>query len=339
MHAPRRKKGDAQLIRRTLLFIALICLFAGGASAADGRGGATASPAGRFAFHNDPWISLHHFLYHAARAEAREMKLRGRVRLHDDDMALMTPELRAAMAPAIAAYAPYLEADLLFTPELRNISAELAAGGPDGVSDTTLREAIASFMPVYEKTFWPRHRQASETLIAGLSAQLEQYEAPMAARLAELLEGEWPVAPLRVYVAAYANWAGAYTAVKPNRIMLSADDALVAGAYGFEILFHEAAHTEPLGDMLFQAANDALAAAGVDDDRFWHYALFYAAGRAVADALGDPDYVPYASAAGLGANPGFKRCEDALTAAWDEADTLRERLASAARILAERDPQ
>lgn len=298
---------------------------------ADENTGAILSPGGHFEFHADPWISLHHFLFHAARADASEMKLRGRVPLHIDDIAMITlTDIDETLTPAYEAYAPYLEGDLLFTRQLRQIAVELAAGGPDAVSDEAVRAALVSFMPIYERTLWPRHRAASEKLIGKLMSELAIYETPLAERISLYLESEWPAAPIRTDVTAYANWAGAYSAQKPNHITLSADDNEIAGAYSLEMLFHEASHSEPLEENLIPMMNAALEQTGADDTRFWHRALFYITGRATGEVLGDADYIPYSEAVGLASREGSKDYYDGLAATWDEAASLQERLTAAA---------
>ncbi len=316
------------------IFAALVLSLAAFTSASR-AGEVTQSPAGHFEFHADQWISLHHFLYHAARSNAHEKKLSGRVPLHPDDIAQMTPEIADVLTPVFKAYDPYLEKDLIFSYDLTSIADALAVGGPSAVTDKALRNALLKAMPIYKTTFWPRHRAASEALISKLTSELEDHEASMAARVANVLENEWQPQPIRVDVSAYAIWAGAYTRNNPNIITLSADDEEVAGDYGFEVLFHESAHTVPLGDNLEPMANAALAAAGVEADRFWHSALFFATAQSAKDEFGDPSYITYSEAVGLTERPNLKPHYEALKESWDKSNSLQERLNAAARLMAE----
>jgi hypothetical protein len=326
--------------RAFIVLFVLLLSACSGATNSDHEGaaensGAILSPGGHFEFHADPWISLHHFLFHAARADAREMRLRGRVPLDEGDVAIMTPEIIEALELAYTAYAPYLDGNLLFTPELRQIAIELAKGGPDAVSDEAVRMALVSIMPAYEQTLWPRHREASEKLVSKLTGELETYEAPLAERVALYLESDWPATPIRVDASAYASRSGAYTDQGPNHITLSAYDEQIT-SHSLEMLFHEASHTTPLGDNLFPMMNIALEQTGATDTRSWHYALFYLTGRATGEVLGDADYIPYSEAVGLSTREGPKDYYDGLAATWDEAESLQERLTAAAGYAAQR---
>ena len=189
-------------------------------------------------------------------------------------------------------------------------------------------------MPVYETVFWPRHDAANDALIEQLSPPLARHETEMAARLADYLESSWPEEPIRVDAAPYANWAGAYTSDAPTHIIMSSLDEEM-GAHAFEMIFHEASHTSPLGDNIEPAAKAALAEFGVDSSGFWHYLLFYASGRAATETLSDPAYVPYAFDIGLAARPHSKPFYDALDIVWESEATLAGKARAAVKKVAE----
>ncbi len=290
------------------------------------------SPGGRFVFHVDPWIALHHFAFHFVREELYDLKLRGRVPLMDEDRRALDEEFRAACSALVPAYRPYIEGSLLFNPATRGLGVALLEG-PGALSDSDVRQALEACMPAYRALFWPRHRRASEALIASLQRDLSQYEEPMAAGLVEIFEGTWPDAPIRVDVTPYANWAGAYTDASPANITLASYDRNSPGAHALEMLFHEASHTNTFSEPLIVATTAALETAGIKNDRLWHYVMFFATGRLAKQMLGE-DYVPYSEAHGLVDRESAAPFYRALDATWDEETSLTSRITAAAQIVA-----
>jgi hypothetical protein len=288
------------------------------------------SPDGHFEFHVDPWISLHHFAYHFARAEERELKLRGRVPLTSEDRRALSPEFREACASLKSAYRPYLDSSLLFDANTRDLARALASG-PDAVPDAAVREALVACMPAYTEYLWEKHRAAGEALLGRLMVQLREHEAGMARQFADTLAATWPDNAIRVDISPYANWAGAYTDDSPPNITLSSSDPEFSGPFAFEILFHEAGHTKSFQQALVAAADFALAETGLQSDRYWHYVLFFVAGTTTADVLGDPDYVPFYRAAGLSKAESARDLYESLEATWAAGETLDERVLDAAR--------
>ncbi len=316
-----------------VVILLAVCAMTSGCAVTTESANVAASPAGYFEFHIDPWVSLHHFAYHFVREEEPNLKLRGDVPLSDGDRKAMSPEFRSACGPLKIAYRPYIEGSLLHDKNTRGLSKELW-DGPDAVSDSAVRNALKNCMPIYRETHWPAHRAASQVFLDKLTAQLETHEASMAHALAESLEGSWPEAAIRVDITAYANWAGAYTDDMPPNITLSSRDETIS-AYAFEILFHESAHTGDLVKSLDAAADAALQATGLENDRYWHYILFFVTGRTVSAVYNDPDYVPYSKAVGLTKRKSSSAFYKALEKSWDLSDALHDRALIAARMVAE----
>lgn len=287
-----------------------------------------------FDIHVDKWMALHHFAYHAARSLA-DKEPRGLVKLDASDRSLLETEA-ASFASLADAYAPYMYRSILHDEDTRSIAQALVAG-PDKLTDPALQQALQDFMPTYEEHFWPRHREASQQVATDLSLLLKQRGAAMARRLTGYFEQDWPAQPIRVDIVPYANWAGAYTDNDPAHITLGANDRDIV-AYAFEMVFHEASHTSPLGDSIDAAAEQALRSVGLSSDpsasRYWHYLLFYASGRAASETLDDPGYVPYADATGKTSLPGAAPYYEALEATWEQEETLVERATAAARMVA-----
>lgn len=286
------------------------------------------SPDGEFFdFHTDKWMSLHHFAYHAARSLARE-KPPGLVALDPNDRALLSHEVATQFAPLAEAYGPYVRESILHSATTRSIAKSLKYR-PEQISDENLKAALKDFMPVYEGYFWPRHRKWAIQFKNSLDIQLERYGEQMVSRLTLYLEQDWPDKPIRVDIVPYANWAGAYTDDNPPHITLASNNPDIS-KHAFEMVFHEASHTNPLAHSIDLAAQQALHEAGLSSNRFWHYLLFYVSGRAASETLQNPDYVPYAKATGLASHPVAAPFYDALTSVWDNESNLADRATAAA---------
>lgn len=308
-------------------FVALALLVSCSAALRDGD--QELSPGQHFAFHVDSWISLHHFSYHLARENAVGVMLRGRVPITAEDRAVLSPAFVEALNQVYAAYEPYLDTSLLFDDETRRIAEQLI-DGPEAVEDVAVREALINLMPHYLDTVWPRHKAASESLRDRLTGQLQIYEGVLSQRLAEYLESEWPDEPIRVDITAYSIRQGAYTFDPPPRITLSAYHEDTGGELALEILFHESTHTALVGQNLAPAAERALMAAGFENDRFWHYALFFISGRITTEVLGDSNYQMYAVATGLSARESAAPFYDAFADNWSASDGLDDFLTQSA---------
>lgn len=296
--------------------------------------GPVLSAGGRFEFHADPWINLHHFMYHAVRAQS-EARLRGRVRLSPDDAEVVEAEWGGLPAEIVNAYTPYLEADLVFDETLIAVGAELAAGGPDALSDRVLAAALESVMPVYRETLWPHHVALAQGLLDEQTPLLVEHEEAMAQALEAAFESTWPSGPVRTDLSAYANWAGAYTVLQPNRITLSVREDALPPMTRMELLFHEAGHTEPLGDRLRPLTAQALDSHAFRAGRFWHNLLFYMVAYETERVLDDPAYTPYVHASGLTESRPVAMQIRAAERGWREGDTLQTRVEAAVAALVE----
>lgn len=326
-----------RVLATSILF--LTCLTATGAQSAPITGpkvtpAPVASPHGHYEFHVDAWLSLHHFLHHLARQEAREARLRNRVPILQQDLDALSPAFRQALPDALEAYQPYLDTDLLFTDGTR-ANARALLDSPDAVPDPAVRAALRTLMPHYQRDLWPAHRAEAIALRDRLLGDLDTSEAEISQRLADYLGSDWPDAPIRVDIVAYANWAGAYTDHGPNHITLAATDPDAGGAHAFELLIHESAHTTPLGDHIIPLTQAAMEAAGIENRRIWHNILFYVTGRITKAVHGGEDYVLYVDHTGIANRPHLSATFDILESVWDEADGLEAYTRAVAEGLAE----
>lgn len=199
----------------------------------------------QFVFHSDPWINLHHFLFQWARdvSPRRSGDRRRAVEVSEQaQLGDLEEGERQTWKRTVDFYRERLVADdLLFDQNLIALRGGLAAIacsalGPENV-DTELRTVLVDAMPVYRQRWWPEHHTANMVWIQSQLQELKSYEATLAKRLAEAYGGEWPPERIRVDVAAYSNWAGAYTTNHPNHVTISGTS--YKDLERLEILFHE----------------------------------------------------------------------------------------------------
>jgi hypothetical protein len=203
----------------------------------------------RFVFHSDPWINLHNFLFEWARnVPERLPEDRGRAVDVTERTQLGSVEEgdRRAWERALGFYRERMVSrDLLYDRDLIVVRGRLAdiacsQGSADSIEDAELRAVLVEAMPVYRKHWWPAHHTVNQAWIEERQKDLTSYETTLSERLARAYGGEWPAERIRVDVAAYASWAGAYTTNRPNQVTLSAPS--YQGLEGLEILFHEVSH-------------------------------------------------------------------------------------------------
>lgn len=278
--------------------------------------------------HESDELALFLFAYHAARSQI-DRPLRSRLPLDDIDAALLA-EHRAAFAPVAAAFEPYLDGHPGFNRTLFFTGAILT-GAEAEFPDPALPAALDAFMPVYSAHFLPRHRELTRRLRARLERQLAQHGEAMARAVAREIGAEWREEPIRLDLAPYVTFLGAYT--NSHHTVMSASHRDFWD-HSLEMAFHEAAHTSPMDEGLKPAADAALAKHGLKSERFWHYLQFYAIGRAAQSVLG-PDYVPYHEATGL-SQRGGRDYYAALDEVWDDHTTLSARADAAAALVAAR---
>ena len=211
----------------------------------------------RFAFHNDPWINLHHFLFEWARNyPEKRPEDRGRateVRETSELPALPEGERRIWQAALDHYREDFTKSELTFDRKLIDFRSGLASlacsGGEPGLA------VLDDAMRVYRRRWWPGHRAMNEEWIAAMTANLRVSESELAARLAAAYGGEWPAQPVRVDVAAYSNWAGAYSANNPNHIVVSS--LAYKGIDALELIFHEVSHSTFFEQRLYAAIEAA----------------------------------------------------------------------------------
>jgi hypothetical protein len=253
--------------------------------------------AGPFEFHSDFWVNLHHFLYEQASQDGRK------------PAGELTSSERAAWNKALDVYRQgMVRRDLIFDERLRTIDTELAED--EGLSrlalsgpDAALLDMLNTVAPIYRAHWWTTHDQANRKWIAAAVPLTKQFAPQLTKQLAAVYETLWPRDPVRVDLAEYANWAGAYTYTygwgKVHEIISSMDPAN-QGYASLEMLFHEATHGMVPGEggrLADQIARVAKASGVRAPKDLVHIFIFYTAGELTRRDLagaGVRDYVPYA---------------------------------------------
>jgi hypothetical protein len=258
-----------------------------------------------FAFHNRLWLNLHHFLYVLGRAknnspDSRRATVAGAIadRAGFEDL---SAEDRARWENAVATYSQTVSRkDLLFDAPLALATRKIAAlddsarALPDDL-DRDVRQALGDAAPVYRRVWWDRHSDSNRQRIGELGALVNRYGNALALEVSRLWMNEWPPAGFDVQVAAYASWAGAYSA-STGLIVLASTDRAQAGTQGLESVFHEAMHQWD-DDMDLRIGKIAQELKVRVPAQFSHSLIFYTAGYAVSKAI--PGHQPYAIANGL----------------------------------------
>jgi hypothetical protein len=261
-----------------------------------------------FDFHSGFWMNLHHFLYQQALAqnagrEARAIRGAGEV----VSVEALNDEEKRVWATVLESYQKnWVNRDLLFDDDLVKINNRLAelenqitlkqSGLPDELVVTLERAA-----PVYRAHWWKGHDRVNRSWIADVALLIRKHGRILSEKLATAYHEPWAKGSVRVEVAIYANWAGAYTTLHPTLITISSANAAQQGPAALETIFHEASHAM-IGAVRKGIENECAAQGKQVPRDLWHVALFYTIGEIVKRALaenGQHDYEPYAYKQGL----------------------------------------
>jgi hypothetical protein len=262
-----------------------------------------------FEFHSGFWVNLHHFLYREAQASMPQKRPHPLTlaEADTDELQRLSANEREAWDQALDYYRRSVaERGLLFDGELIEAKEQLedAESSADLGSATIpaeLKAALLKAAPVYRRHWWTRHNAENQEWIDRVEPLVKQYGPAIAAQMSCIYEEPWPQYPVRVDTVAYADWAGAYTTLRPTRPTISTADPANQGAAALEIVFHEASHGM-MGKVMeamraAEAGVNAHRAAAFHSGSSWHAVLFYTAGELVSEQI--PGYTPYADRNGL----------------------------------------
>jgi hypothetical protein len=268
-----------------------------------------------FRFRIGFWNNLHGFLYVLGRDRNQAPdRLRVAVAGAPKDVEGLSarPDAeRAAWDEAIGFYAGGLsKKDAVFDGDLVAITRALAAASDSsdlsGLGlDATLVAVLQRAAPVYRAVWWPRHSRSDAERRDDLQALVAKHGAPLVKRLTAVYGTTWPAQPRTIDVAAYTNWAGAYS-TDGGLIEFASTAPTIGGVDGLETLLHEASHQWDAEVGLRLVAIAARQGKRVPP-ALSHAIIFYTAGEIVKEAF--PDHVPYADKNGIwqrGGNPAIK---------------------------------
>ena len=249
-----------------------------------------------FEFHNNYWINLHHFLYQ--KATGSQLK-----NLAEDGMSFidigensvftsLTNNQIAILDKAVKYYSDNFAGKSLIR-DLGNLRVWLQERDLETtIIDTSFTKAYTDILnevsPVYKENFWRIHSEHNKLILNEHLDMIKKLEPVVMPRMEELSGDKMPDEKLRFDLTAYANYAGAYTPVrpKPNVLISSLDPYNFSSAF-IETVFHEASHLLYTRESLFRAkifftSKDL----GIEfDGGLWHASLFYLAGILVKDLL------------------------------------------------------
>jgi hypothetical protein len=245
---------------------------------------AVAPPTALFAFHNNPWLNLHHFVRLCARGGPAPAGL--------------SKEESRQWAAGIEFYKPYAARDLLFDQGMVDIKTALRGAEDhtslDGITiEAGLKATLERLMPIYQKHGWPEHERANRAWMAAAQPLLDRHGPALSQALARTYETTWPSSPIPVDLSVTAGPTGAYTTA-PTHVTISSQERSNQGLAALEILFHESSHgLSELFTRVQQAASEQKVSV---PPGLWHAVLFYTAGELTTRELKAHgiDYVQYA---------------------------------------------
>ena len=271
----------------------------------------TYGPLPVFELHSGFWINLHHTLYNEARLRKdlaspdKIGKTSGlALKTSPDAKRAFTAAEQKTWEDAVSYYAAnFADKDLLFSSELVQLKNQLSDFEDcDELSGKTkkfcdaglppkLAQALEAAAPVYRAHLWPEHDRANRRWILRVAPLVIEQSVGLSERLADIYQTRWPRQKIRVDVAAYANWAGAYTTLDPLRVTISSLDPRNQGAEALEVLFHEASHgiAEPVQDAIIRECRQRDKAIPRD---LWHALIFYTTGEVIRPVLASSEAAP-----------------------------------------------
>ena len=256
----------------------------------------------RFAFHSDPWINLHHFLYQWSREDlGLEIGRRPLPMPERSSVAALSEGDRAAWLRVVAFYRDAVATRGHFDPDMLRIKARLVFldGDPSAVPADVIpgiATALRAAMPIYLNRWWPRHDEANRRWIGGVLPPLRRHEAAFVQLTTAVGEAKWPAVPWRVDMTAYPNYRAGYTTSEGHIVSFSTDPGN-QNLYSLEMLLHEVQHAEDVRGTMPAAIANAFSAAGANEpENLRHAIIFATAGefvRLIAASEGAAGYIPY----------------------------------------------
>ncbi len=279
-----------------------------------------------FLFHSHFWVNFHHYLYQQA-AYVRSRKIEADAdriaRFLKGSGQEATDAEGAAILKALAFYEDNLiDLKLTFDPRMHKIKAALTQTGPEERAplqrlEPELSRVLAACAPVFERALWEEQDRMNQAWIASQKKWVEDISEEMVAGLIHWYGVPWPEEKIRIDLCgSFTHWAGAYTTVNPNHVVISSTRKSYKGFPGLEMVFHESSHI-PLSRMsgpIHQTIAQKSEQLGVPvPEDLWHGILFYTTGELARRVLAKRGirHEPY-----MFLHDVFKRYHEVLTAHW-----------------------
>lgn len=220
-----------------------------------------------FDFRSGFWLNLHQFLWAEAASAAPK----------SGD----SPEWQKALDY----YRLEVVAQDSLSPRMADLNNRLSQAGSgadlaDSGVDSQIATVLTEVAPIYRRRWWLGHDRLNRAWMDAVRPLLVKYGARMKKDIAAAYQTDWPAAPVRTDVSAYAGPYGAYTTAEPvGHITISSSDPGYRGLAALEMLFHEASHT--LDEKVSAALRAEATAQGMLFRRrgFDHAIVFYTAGE------------------------------------------------------------
>jgi hypothetical protein len=286
---------------------------------------AIAGPPTIFRFESEEfWLNLHTFLYVLGRAEdkfpdaSREAVARAPAEAQHGLQSLANAE-RQTWAGAVTAYARGASrTDPVFDRGAALLESRLADAADAPTLDRTdvdpaVRDVLERVAPIYRKAWWPEHRRANRAWVAATEPLLNANGRMVLDFITRAFQSRWPTNGYTVHVAAYSDWAGAFSTYGNFLLVASNASAGTSGWTGFETVFHESMHQfDDAIEAPLEA--DARAARKTLHRNLSHALIFFTAGEAVR-RVAPAGYVTVADASGIWSR-GMSGLKEALTEIW-----------------------
>jgi hypothetical protein len=288
-----------------------------------------------FEFHSGFWLNLHLTLYQEARKRSlqptqaekadKSAKASGpALKALSDPASGLSDAERRVWEDAVAYYAAnFSSKDLLFAGEMIQLKNQLGdfedcadlSGSKQRFCnaglDAKLTKVLEAAAPVYRAHQWREHDRANRRWVLRVAPLVRERGVGLSQRLADIYQTQWPRHKIRVDIAAYANWAGAYTTLDPLDVTISSTDPRNQGSTALEVLFHEASHgiAQPVEAAIIRECRQRDKAIPRD---LWHALVFYTTGEVIrpimarSEAADDNSDDPASPPSGKGSATAYK---------------------------------
>ncbi len=243
-------------------------------------------------FYSNYWINLHHYLFRLAKNSSRQTSYLSELPLFKN----LNEHESKTLTEAIDYYQTHLIGkDLLFNQDMFNIKLALSQKQANQslnsiVSDQDLVDQLSAASPIYQSYVWPRHDQQNRNTVNKYIDLIKSNEVAFLQKLEDLSGQSWPTNRIRIDMTYYANWAEAYTTIKPKIHAVISSLHYQDNHDFIELLWHESSH----GIIAPQEFNMAKEIKYIADqlkvqvpNQLWHGILFYLAGATTKEILRD----------------------------------------------------